>query len=85
MVFGLIAAAFWLSISLILALGLVGLIEAVFLFSLVLATLGLFLVFSFLWQTWALARIGDLLDRMEGRLGEGQGGEEVRSEVNRPQ
>ncbi len=85
MVFGLIAAAFWSSVSLILALGIVGLVEAVYLFPLVLATLGLFLVFSFLWQTSALVRVGVLLERIEGLLGEGASGEEVRSHVDRRQ
>lgn len=84
LVFGLIAAAFWLSVSMILALGLLGLVGTVFLFPMVLATLGLFLVFSFLWQNSALARLGDLLERIEGLLGEDSGGEEVGSDIRRP-
>ncbi len=65
---GLIALVFWLAISVIFALGIAGFLTAVYALPLVLATVGLFLVFSFLWQAFALARMGDLLERMEARM-----------------
>ncbi len=65
---GLIAAAFWLAISVIFALGLAGFLTAIYALPVVLATVGLFLVFSFLLQAFALARVGALLERIEARI-----------------
>ncbi len=61
---GSIVAAFWIIVVVILTLGPGGTVVAVFLFPIVVAALGLFLAFSFTWQALALARTGDLLERI---------------------
>ncbi len=61
---GSIVAAFWIIVVVILTLGPGGTVVAVLLFPMVVAALGLFLAFSFTWQALALARTGDLLERI---------------------
>lgn len=60
---GVVVAAFWFGIGGLLALG--ANVSSFILLPLALAALGLFLVFSFLWQTQALVRIGSLLESIE--------------------
>ena len=65
---GLIATASWVALAILMALGVAGVFGAFTVLPLTIATIGLFLVFSFLWQTAALVRIGLLLEKIREGL-----------------
>lgn len=67
---GIIVAAFWIGIALILAFGFSGVLGAILIFTVVLGTLGLFLVVNFFWLTYAILRVGDTLEQVEEHLRE---------------
>lgn len=69
---GIIVAAFWLGIGLILAFGFTGVLGAILIFTLVTGGIGVFLIINFFWLTYAVLRVGDSIERIEERLSKKQ-------------